>query len=61
MAARQGTLAAGAARASGERAKRRSTPLIGAEPIVPADPPGTPDAVPVPVPEGTKYDTTVPQ
>ena len=48
MAARQGTLAAGAARASGERAKRRSTPLIGAEPIVPADPPGTPDAVPAP-------------
>ena len=37
MAARQGALAAGAARASGERAKRRSTPLIGAEPIVPAD------------------------
>jgi 1-acyl-sn-glycerol-3-phosphate acyltransferase len=37
MAARQGALAAGAARASGERAKRRSTPLIGAEPIVVAD------------------------
>ncbi len=37
MAARQGALAAGAARASGERAKRRSTPLIGAEPIVPAE------------------------
>ena len=54
MAARQGTLAAGAARASGERAKRRSTPLIGAEPIVPADPPGTPDAVPAPVPAPTE-------
>ena len=54
MAARQGTLAAGAARASGERAKRRSTPLIGAEPIVPADPPGTPDAVPPPVPAPTE-------
>ena len=37
MAARQGALAAGAARASGERAKRRSTPLIGAEPIVPVE------------------------
>lgn len=36
MAARQGALAAGAARASGERARRRSTPLIGAEPVVPA-------------------------
>ena len=46
MAARQGALAAGAARASGERAKRRSTPLIGAEPIVPADAPDpTSDAV----------------
>ena len=40
MATRQGALAAGAARASGERARRRSTPLIGAEPVVPA-----PDAV----------------
>ena len=51
MAARQGALAAGAARASGERAKRRSTPLIGAEPIVPADAPDpTSDAVPAPVP-----------
>ncbi len=37
MAARQGALAAGAARASGERARRRSTPLIGAEPIPPVD------------------------
>ncbi len=37
MPARQGALAAGAARASGERARRRSTPLIGAEPIVPLD------------------------
>ena len=37
MAARQGALAAGAARASGERARRRSTPLIGAEPITPVD------------------------
>ena len=37
MAARQGALAAGAARASGERAKRRSTPLIGADPVVLAD------------------------
>ncbi len=36
MAARQGALAAGAARASGERARRRSTPLLGAEPVVPA-------------------------
>jgi 1-acyl-sn-glycerol-3-phosphate acyltransferase len=34
--ARRGTLAAGAARASGERARRRSTPLIGADPVVPA-------------------------
>ncbi|HET7820596.1 MAG TPA: lysophospholipid acyltransferase family protein, partial [Ornithinibacter sp.] len=48
MAARQGALAAGAARASGERAKRRSTPLIGAEPIVPAD---AADAVTAAVPE----------
>jgi len=55
MAARQGTLAAGAARASGERAKRRSTPLIGAEPIVPADATdSTPDAVPAPVAPATK-------
>ncbi len=46
MAARQGALAAGAARASGERAKRRSTPLIGAEPIVVADDPTTSDAGP---------------
>ena len=44
MATRQGALAAGAARASGERAKRRSTPLIGAEPIVVADDQTTPDA-----------------
>ncbi len=44
MAARQGALAAGAARASGERAKRRSTPLIGAEPIVVADDSTTTDA-----------------
>jgi 1-acyl-sn-glycerol-3-phosphate acyltransferase len=36
MAARRGALAAGAARASGERARRRSTPLIGADPVVPA-------------------------
>jgi hypothetical protein len=43
MAARQGALAAGAARASGERARRRSTPLIGAEPVVPAG--DTADAV----------------
>ncbi len=35
--ARQGALAAGAARASGERARRRSTPLIGAEPVTVAD------------------------
>jgi len=35
-AARRGALAAGAARASGERAKRRSTPLIGADPVVQA-------------------------
>ena len=45
MAARQGALAAGAARASGERAKRRSTPLIGADPVVLADDtPGPDDA-----------------
>lgn len=43
MAARQGALAAGAARASGERARRRSTPLIGAEPVVAAG--DTADAV----------------
>ncbi|HET6969088.1 MAG TPA: 1-acyl-sn-glycerol-3-phosphate acyltransferase [Ornithinibacter sp.] len=42
MAARRGTLAAGAARASGERARRRTTPLIGAEPVVVA--PETGDA-----------------
>jgi 1-acyl-sn-glycerol-3-phosphate acyltransferase len=42
MAARQGALAAGAARASGERARRRSTPLIGADPVVPADAPDGP-------------------
>ncbi len=36
MAARRGALAEGAARASGERARRRTTPLIGAEPLVPA-------------------------
>jgi 1-acyl-sn-glycerol-3-phosphate acyltransferase len=48
MAARQGALAAGAARASGERAKRRSTPLIGAEPIVPVE---ASDAVSAAVPE----------
>ena len=34
MAGRRGALAAGAARASGERAKRRATPLIGADPVV---------------------------
>ncbi|MBM6399931.1 lysophospholipid acyltransferase family protein [Phycicoccus sonneratiae] len=33
MAARRGTLAAGAARAGGERARRRTTPLIGADPV----------------------------
>ena len=43
MAARQGALAAGAARASGERAKRRSTPLIGADPVVLADDTPAPD------------------
>lgn len=32
--ARRSALAAGAARASGERARRRSTPLIGADPVV---------------------------
>lgn len=36
MAARPGALAAGAARAGGERARRRSTPLIGAEPVTAA-------------------------
>ncbi len=34
MATRRGALEAGAARASGERARRRSTPLLGAEPVV---------------------------
>lgn len=33
MAATRGALAAGANRASGERARRRATPLIGAEPV----------------------------
>ena len=54
MAARQGALAAGAARASGERAKRRSTPLIGAEPIVVADDTATPDDGPVTVAKASK-------
>ncbi len=35
--ARRGALAAGAERASGERARRRATPLIGAEPVTVAD------------------------
>ncbi len=35
--ARRGALAAGAERASGERARRRSTPLLGAEPVTVAD------------------------
>ena len=35
--ARRGALAAGAERASGERARRRSTPLLGAEPVTLAD------------------------
>ncbi len=39
--ARRGALAAGAERASGERARRRSTPLIGADPVTVAD--DTPD------------------
>ena len=44
--ARKGALAAGAARASGERAKRRSTPLIAAEVPTPTarDTPATPAA-----------------
>ena len=33
MAEKKSALAAGAARAKGERAKRTSTPLIGAEPV----------------------------
>ena len=37
MAARRGALAAGAARAGGERARRRTTPLIGADPVTVAD------------------------
>ena len=41
MATRRGALEAGAARASVERARRRSTPLIGAEPV-----PAAEDAVP---------------
>jgi 1-acyl-sn-glycerol-3-phosphate acyltransferase len=35
--ARRGALAAGAARASGERARRRTTPLLGADPVTVAD------------------------
>ncbi len=60
MAARQGALAAGAARASGERAKRRSTPLIGAEPIVVADDTATPDDGPVPVAKASKAKSAKP-
>lgn len=37
----RGALAAGAARASGERARRRSTPLIGAAPVEPVEEPVT--------------------
>jgi 1-acyl-sn-glycerol-3-phosphate acyltransferase len=55
--ARRGSLAAGAARASGERARRRSTPLIGADPVVAVEPSeetatvaAEPEAAPVPVP-----------
>jgi 1-acyl-sn-glycerol-3-phosphate acyltransferase len=44
--ARRGALAAGAERASGERARRRSTPLIGAEPVTVADDAATGDAAP---------------
>ncbi|QKE83696.1 lysophospholipid acyltransferase family protein [Arthrobacter sp. NEB 688] len=44
MAARPGALAAGAARAGGERARRRSTPLIGAAPVTAA--PATTPAAP---------------
>jgi 1-acyl-sn-glycerol-3-phosphate acyltransferase len=43
--ARRGTLAAGAERASGERARRRSTPLLGAEPVEVADDAATPESV----------------
>ncbi len=39
MATTRGTLAAGAARASGERARRHTTPLIGSDPV-PAAPAG---------------------
>ena len=46
MATRRGALAAGAERASGERARRRSTPLLGAEPVVPAEVAATPVAAP---------------
>ncbi|SDP70999.1 1-acyl-sn-glycerol-3-phosphate acyltransferase [Pedococcus dokdonensis] len=48
--ARKSTLAVGAARASGERAKRRSTPLIAADPARPAETaPATPaQAAPTP-------------
>ncbi len=61
MAARQGALAAGAARASGERAKRRSTPLIGAEPIVVvADDTTTPDAGPAPGAKASKAKSSKP-
>lgn len=49
-AARRGALAAGAQRASGERARRRSTPLIGADPVEPAAPP----TAPVPAPKTPK-------
>ncbi len=47
----RGSVAAGAARATGERARRRATPLIGAPPITPAE-----DAA-APKPEATEATT----
>jgi hypothetical protein len=62
MAARQGALAAGAARASGERARRRSTPLIGAEPITPVDDAtSSPDAVTAAAPTGSVAKKSAPK
>ncbi|NHA69751.1 lysophospholipid acyltransferase family protein [Phycicoccus flavus] len=52
---RRGALAAGADRASGERARRRSTPLLGADPVetAPDGPPSGPTPVPAPPPSGS--------
>ena len=55
---RKGALAAGAARASGERAKRRSTPLISSSPATTATP--APVAPTGPTPTTTTAATTTP-